>query len=98
MRSLVKRHSALAGVPYLISHTMRHTFATHLLEGGADTRSIQSLPGHNDLSTTWVFTHVTSERVRAAYDSHHPRAHSTASAREQNARREGERKKPSGGR
>ncbi len=78
--SLVKRYAKQAGVEQVSPHTFRHSFATHLLEHGADTRSVQTLLGHTDVATTQIYTHVTNTRLRSSYDAHHPRARRTHSA------------------
>lgn len=74
VRALVERYVRALGVRHASPHTFRHSFATHLLDGGADLRAVQELLGHADLATTQVYTQVSRERMRAVYDQSHPRA------------------------
>lgn len=75
---LIRAYARRQGLGRITPHTLRHSFATHLIQRGADSRSVQTLLGHSDLATTQIYVHVTNSHLRSSYDTFHPRAKGNA--------------------
>lgn len=85
---ILRGYTARLGLDNVSPHTLRHSFATHLMQHGADSRSVQALLGHSDLATTQIYTHLSKEHLRQTYDDYHPRATHGEGKHEVKARRE----------
>ena len=74
IHNFIKEYAAKAGLEDVSAHTLRHSFATHLIQNSADIRSVQQMLGHADISTTQTYTHITSTHLKRSYNKFHPRS------------------------